>query len=547
MFTVYLFSGHFQLKFLIYIIGTNKPEGKNFMKKILSAAIALSMLLSFTACGKTKTSNDTEQKIDGVKIGLSDSGITVDGASATSSENETVYTANDIIYYEEGHDFTYGEGEKADEHSKEEADEHTVVHITKPGTYVLSGKLSKGQVAVDLGEDAKTDPNAVVTLILNGVDITTTVAPSIIFYNVYECGSNDTETADKTVDTKTAGANIQLADGTENTLNGSYVAKIYKSVVLNDEKTEITDSAKLHKYDGTLYSKMSMNINGNTGILNVNAENEGIDSELHLTINGGIINIVSGDDGINTNEDGVSVTTVNGGTLNIKVSENAEEGDGIDSNGWLVINGGNVFSQACSKSGDAGIDSDNGIYINGGTLTATGNMLDEISGGAQNYAVFSFREKQTGAKTYELQNSDGETVIKCTPENDFTYLIVSSPTLKGGDYSLVSDGKTLSVAESAGGMKGGFGGQRPAGMTEEQKPDGATPPEMPSGENPPAKPDGEQKNPPQGADGTQNQPPEMPSGERPTDKDGTAPDASGTETGKTVFNLNAGGNTYTVF
>lgn len=545
MFTVYLFSGHFQLKFLIYIIGTNKPEGKNFMKKILSAAIALSMLLSFTACGKTQTSNDTEQKIDGVKIGLSDSGITVDGASATSSENETVYTANDIIYYEEGHDFTYGVGEKADEHSKEKADEHTVVHITKPGTYVLSGKLSKGQVAVDLGEDAKTDPNAVVTLILNGVNITTTVAPSIIFYNVYECGSDDTETADKTVDTKTAGANIQLADGTENTLNGSYVAKIYKSVVLNDEKTEITDSEKLHKYDGALYSKMSMIINGNTGILNVNAENEGIDSELHLTINGGIINIVSGDDGINTNEDGVSVTTVNGGTLNIKVSENAEEGDGIDSNGWIVINGGNVFSQACSKSGDAGIDSDNGIYINGGTLTATGNMLDEISGGAQNYAVFTFREKQTGAKTYELQNSDGETVIKCTPENDFTYLIVSSPTLKGGDYSLVSDGKTLSVAESAGGMKGGFGGQRPAGMTEEQKPDGATPPEMPSGENPPAKPDGEQKNPPQGADGTQNQPPEMPSGERPTDKDGTTPNEN--QTGKTVFNLNAGGNTYTVF
>lgn len=545
MFTVCLFSGHFQLKFLIYIIGTNKPERKNFMKKILSAAIALSMLLSFTACGKTKTSNDTEQKIDGVKIGLSDSGITVDGASATSSENETVYTANNIIYYEEGHDFTYGEGEKADEHSKEEADEHTVVHITKPGTYVLSGKLSKGQVAVDLGEDAKTDPNAVVTLILNGVDITTTVAPSIIFYNVYECGSDDTETADKTVDTKTAGANIQLADGTENTLNGSYVAKIYKSVVLNDEKTEITDSEKLHKYDGALYSKMSMNINGNTGILNVNAENEGIDSELHLTINGGIINIVSGDDGINTNEDGVSVTTVNGGTLNIKVGENAAEGDGIDSNGWLVINGGNVFSQACSKSGDAGIDSDNGIYINGGTLTATGNMLDEISGGAQNYAVFTFREKQTGAKIYELQNSDGETVIKCTPENDFTYLIVSSPTLKGGDYSLVSDGKTLSVAESAGGMKGGFGGQRPEGMTEEQKPDGATPPEMPSGENPPAKPDGEQKNPPQGADGTQNQPPEMPSGERPTDKDGTTPNEN--QTGKTVFNLNAGGNTYTVF
>lgn len=281
---------------------------------------------------------------------------------------------------------------------------------------------------------------------------------------------------------------------------------------------------------------MTMNINGNTGVLNVNAENEGIDSELHLTVNGGIINIVSGDDGINTNEDGISVTTVNGGTLNIKVGETAAEGDGIDSNGWLVINGGNVFSQACSKSGDAGIDSDNGIYINGGTLIATGNMLDEISGGAQNYAVFTFREKQEGSKAYELQNSNDETVIKCTPENSFTYLIVSSPALKGGDYSLVSDGKALSVAESVGGIKGGFSGQRPEDMTGEKNPDGSTPPQMPNGEQP---------TPTQGTDG--NTPPEMPNGERPTDEGGTAPDANENGTGKTVFNLNAGGNTYTVF
>ena len=41
---------------------------------------------------------------------------------------------------------------------------------------------------MDLGEDAETDPDAVVTLILNGVDITCTVAPAIIFYRVYECG-----------------------------------------------------------------------------------------------------------------------------------------------------------------------------------------------------------------------------------------------------------------------------------------------------------------------------------------------------------------------
>ena len=93
------------------------------------------------------------------------------------------------MFYLAGQDFTYGEGEKQDEHEQSEADKHTVIHITEPGRYVLSGKLSLGQIAVDLGENAVENPESVVTLILNGVDITCTVAPAIIFYNVYECGS----------------------------------------------------------------------------------------------------------------------------------------------------------------------------------------------------------------------------------------------------------------------------------------------------------------------------------------------------------------------
>ena len=265
------------------------------MKKFLSIMVVISLLICLASCGKKNTDTQTEQKIEGIQIALSDNGITVDGVNITDSESESVYAKNDIVYYEDGHDFTYGAGDENDAHSKAEADEHKVVHIGKAGTYVISGTLSKGQIAVDLGEDAKSSPEAKVTLILNGVNITSTVAPSIIFYNVYECCSADTETANKTVDTKDAGATIKIADGTENTLNGSYVAKIYKSVELNEAGTEVVDSKKLHKYDGTLYSKMTMNIEGNDGILNVNAENEGIDSELHLTINGGVINIVSGE------------------------------------------------------------------------------------------------------------------------------------------------------------------------------------------------------------------------------------------------------------
>ena len=366
-----------------------KMKRSKVMKKFFRIAFVTMCVTGLIAgCGKQQGTVNNESKTETVTsaenkkvfegatvIELSDEAITVDGEAISEDTESAVYKANDIVFYLAGQDFTYGEGTKEDEHTQEEADAHTVVHITKPGMYTVSGKLSAGQIAIDLGEDAEEDPTAVVTLILNGVDINCDVAPGVIFYNVYEPCEAEAETASKDVDTSAAGANVLIADGTVNNVTGSYVARIYKSVELNEAGTEVVDSKKLHKYDAAFYSKMSMNVNGDeegTGVLNIVAENEGLDSELHLTINGGNINITSGNDGINTNEDEVSVTTVNGGTLTIKVSGETGEGDGIDSNGWLVINGGTVIAAACGISGDAGIDSDMGIHINGGTVLATG-------------------------------------------------------------------------------------------------------------------------------------------------------------------------------
>ena len=449
--------------------------------RILAWILTLTVVLS--ACG-------TAQRADGItEILLSNEEIKVEGAG------NAVSVANDIVYYEAGRDFTYGEGTEADAHSAEEAAAHRVVHITKPGIYSLQGTLSRGQIAVDLGEDAKEDPNAVVTLILNGADITCEVAPAVIFYNVYECGSADTENASKDVDTSTAGANVIIADGTVNQVNGSYVARIYQpdTVVLNEEGTEVEDAKKLHKYDAAFYSRMSMNVNGGedgSGVLNIRAENEGLDSELHLTVNGGTVNITSGNDGINTNEDGVSVTTVNGGTLNIEVTGETGEGDGIDSNGWLVINGGTVLAAACSHSADAGIDSDMGIHINGGTVFATGHMLDRIEDGGQTYAVFNFGEKQLGGEPVSMKNEAGEEVLSLSPQNDYSVLIFSSPDLKAGTYTLWSGEQQLQ------GQSGGHGMMMPGGMEPPEKPEppeGMELPERPEppmeGMEPPQKPD----------------------------------------------------------
>ena len=461
-----------------------------------TAAIVLAAMLAFCT-GPALAMAETV-------IVLDDAGVMVDGAAASTDEQNAVYVANDIIFYLEGQDFTYGEGNAEDGHSQAEADAHTVVHITKPGTYRISGTLSAGQVAVDLGENAKKDESAVVTLILDGVNITSTVAPAVIFYNVYECGSDDVDTAAKDVDTSAAGANVVIADGTVNTLNGSYVARIYdpESVILSEDGTEVEESKKLHKYDGTLYSKRTMNVSGGEkgdGVLNINAENEGLCSDLHLTIDGGVINIVSGNDGINASEDYVSVCTVNGGEVNITVSGATGEGDGIDSNGWMVISGGRVNASACAISGDAGIDSDMGIYITGGEVVAGGNMLDHIAGGEQLYAVFEFASRMKGGTKVSLKDESGAVVGEYAPVNDYMYLIVAGGAIAPGTYTLwQGDVQLAGAGGEMMGMRpvGGFGGEMPedfdpAQMTPPEGFDPAQiiPPEMPQGMERPQMPE----------------------------------------------------------
>ena len=487
--------------------------------------IATMIAALFSGCDKP-----IKEEYKGINIVLSDSGITVDGAAATADNSNGVYVANDIVYYESGHDFTYGEGSEKDAHSPEEAAAHTVVHITKPGQYIISGTLSRGQIAVDLGENAAKNPSSVVNLVLMNVDITCTVAPAIIFYNVYECGSKVEETATANVDTSSAGANIIVPVRTNNTIHGSYVAKIYKpdSVVLNEDGTQVQDAKKLHKYDGAVYSRMSMNIKGNPdnfGNLNIYAANEGLDSELHLTIYCGNIKIRSGNDGINTNEDNISVTTINDGNLDIVVTGETGEGDGIDSNGWLVINGGRVFAQGCATSGDAGIDSDRGIHINGGWVVATGNMLDRIGESKQTYAVFQMANATQG--NFVLRNSQGSDIMKRDISNSFTYLIISCPGMTAGDYTLWQDGTQLE-----GIATGNMGSQRPGGM---MPPDGMEPPTPPEGQQPP-----EGQRPPEGQQPPDGQRPDGQPEHSGRPEGGQFPGATGTSSA--TFTISVGGN-----
>ena len=437
-------------------------------------------------------------------IRLTDVGMDITGPNSLS-----VFASHDIIYYEDRDTYDsgnpYGEGTDADKHTAEEAEKHYVVNITQPGAYRVTGKLSYGQIRIDLGEDAYEDEQAVVELILDNADITCTVAPAILFMNVYECdGSWDEDTASPNVDTSAAGANLILTG--ENTVSGSYVARIYKDK--DGEK-------KLWKQDGAIYSYMSMNVFG-PGSLLLNAENEGLDTELHLTVNGGDITILSQNDGINTNEDNVSVTTVNAGTLHIVAGLGAE-GDGIDSNGYLVINGGTVISAAKPMS-DSGLDSDKGSFIHGGTVVAFGAAMDWAESDSEQVTMnLQFSQRQQGV--LQISREDGTEVFSFDPASDpvlkdydrgYQGVVISTPAFRVGDSYLVSSNGVQMMYTSTDVMRGpgGFGGQMP--------PEGFEPPE-----------DFDGKEPPTGFEGFGGQPPEGFGGEMPTWPEGEAPNIPG--------------------
>lgn len=508
-----------------------------------------------------------------VSITFSDNGIKVDGEDISLEEDERVYLAHDVVYYEDRDEYDsgnpYGEGADAERHSAEDAAATSVVHITQAGTYRLTGSISAGQVWVDLGKDAVEDASAKVTLVLDNLDITCDVAPAVLFRRVYECdGDWSADTASATVDTSDAGAVVVIADGSVNNVTGSHVARIYKD---NEEQK------KLWKIDGAFYSFMSMNIEGEqdgTGVLNITADNEGLDSELHLTLNGGNVSIASQNDGINTNEDGVSVTTINGGTLHI-VAGLGDEGDGIDSNGFLVINGGTVISMANPRS-DSGLDSDMGSYINGGTVVALGSTMDWAESDSSQVTMnLQFASSQDAGDAIVVCNESGEVVFAYDPSEDETtsgktrsYLgaVLSCPNFEVGQTYSVYVGGVVSGQETqgvydvetvtgyeggtqqaytgtdvqggpggfggpGGGMgpsgQGGFGGMGPGGQGDQGAPsggmgpggqagpEGAAEPSEEGGTNSGMMPNGEDTtNESTSSQGNDQEPPAMPNGEQ---------------------------------
>ena len=298
------------------------------------------------------------------KISLSDNGITVNGEKITENTTEGIYWSSKT-----------DNGGTSSEAKEENVEITNIINITKAGTYEFSGTLKDGQIAINANSIS-----GEVKIILNNANITCKNAPAIMVYS-------------KSIDNENCKVIIFTSKNTTNTITGGklkvsvegwedqsellyYVDKGY-----NDER----EYYERYKYDGAISSDTSLTFEGE-GTLNViSTKKEGIEVKMNVTFNSGIVNITSLDDCVNACPDKKSVITINGGTVIAKVSNEAEEGDAIDSNGYLYVNGGTVYAFAHPGS-DNGLDSDLGTYINGGTVLSIGGMYEAFQ--SQNNTPF---------------------------------------------------------------------------------------------------------------------------------------------------------------
>lgn len=272
--------------------------------------------------------------------------------------------------------------------------------------------------------------------------------------------------------------NVTITEGGEYTLSGSFKYSVLveadEKVILNLNKVNIEASetaaiANINKnelvinlvdgtlntlkdggsgdYDGCLYSNGPLTIQGN-GTLNVfgnQEEGEGIaTTDNDITINGGIINVESADDGLNAGGDNGGIITINDGTLFVKAS-----GDGIDSNGSIIINGGLVYAMGSSVGGDAGIDADNGTAINGGTVIALGSdMLEPPTSSSQKYIALTLNSKIESGELITLLNDKEEVIVSFEAKETFRTIIISKDTLNSGTYTLYKGGTNSGKLEN---------------------------------------------------------------------------------------------------
>ncbi len=234
---------------------------------------------------------------------------------------------------------------------------------------------------------------------------------------------------------------------------------------------------------------LNYNLFINGGNFDLNSEDDAIKSKGNIVINGGTFNVrtnatsVNGTNLININNaklalsntlDGIKASCINLYNSNIKINalddgitaSNKEIdpnelyiyinnttlivdalGKGLDSNGYILMDSGNVVVNATAKD-IASVNSNSGIVINGGNFIALGDygMVENPSSSSNNkYINFSYtkiKDKNTIINIY-----DGDNIIySITALTGFYSVVISSSSFSDEDTTHIEIGnKTYNV------------------------------------------------------------------------------------------------------
>ena len=271
----------------------------------------------------------------------------------------------------------------------------------------------------------------------------------------------------------------------------------------------------------------------NGGSITVSQSYEGLEGQ-KVTVTGGNIDITASDDGINAagsssssstggrpgSSDSNALITIDGGYIVVNAS-----GDGIDSNGNIVISGGTLLVSGPADNGNGAFDYGGEATVSGGTVILCGS-----SGMAQGFSdkseqasfMYTLDSSASAGSSVALTDEKGNVIASFIPAKQYNNVVISTPSLKNGSsYKLViggtvsgvdkngfaSSGSVSSAAQTLdikltgttttfgnGGMSGGnmgggkgrFGGGQAPGMNggapgDTNGDNGGTPPDKPNG------------------------------------------------------------------
>lgn len=164
-----------------------------------------------------------------------------------------------------------------------------------------------------------------------------------------------------------------------------------------------------------------------------------------------------------------SELVINGGIVHVNAG-----GDGIDSNGTITINGGEIYVDGPTSGGDGALDYADTCEINGGILVAAGSIgmaIAPTSGSTQYSVNAAFSKTYNGETKVTVKDSSGNEVLTYTPAKNFQSFVFSTDKLKSGETYTIYAGDTQEgtftvsdITTTVGNVSSGMGGGKPGGM-----------------------------------------------------------------------------------